>query len=78
NDTMTVSASSEEVGRVEGTLPVQADNPDRVAINIKYLLEYLKGKEGLITMGLTGKTSPVVLRYRSSPLVMVMPMNVQW
>ena len=78
NDTMTVSASSEETGKVEGTLPVQADNPDRVAINIKYLLDYLKGKEGIITMGLTGKTSPVAFRHRASPLVMMMPMNVQW
>ena len=78
NDTMTVSASDEETGKVEGTLPVQANNPDKVAINISYLLEYLKGKEGMITMGLTGKTAPVVFRHRASPLVIVMPMNVQW
>jgi DNA polymerase III sliding clamp (beta) subunit (PCNA family) len=78
NDTMTVSASSEEAGKVEGTLPVQADNPDRVAIDIKYLLEYLKGKEGMITLGLTGKPAPVVLRHRNSPLVLVMPMMVEW
>jgi DNA polymerase-3 subunit beta len=77
-DTMTVSASSEEAGKVEGTLPVQADNPDRVALNIKYLLEYLKGKEGMITMGLSGGAAPVMFRHRSSPLVLVMPMNVQW
>jgi len=78
NDTMTVSASDEEAGKVEGTLPVQADSPNKVALNVKYLLEYLDGKEGIITMGLTGKTSPVVFRHRASPLVMVMPMNVQW
>ena len=78
NDAMTVSASDEEAGKVEGTLPVQADNPDRVAIHIGYLLEYLKGKEGIITMGLTGKTAPVVFHHRNSPLVLVMPMNVQW
>jgi DNA polymerase III sliding clamp (beta) subunit (PCNA family) len=77
-DTMTVSASDEEAGKVEGTLPVQADNPDRVAIDIKYLLEYLKGKEGIITLGLTSGTAPVVLRHRNSPLVLVMPMMVQW
>jgi len=77
NDTMTVSATDEEAGKVEGTLPVQADNPDKVAIDIRYLLEYLEGKEGMITMGLTGKTAPVVFRHRSSPLVLVMPMNVQ-
>ena len=78
NDTMTVSARSEEAGKVEGTLPVQADNPDRVAIDIKYLLEYLKGKEGIITLGLTSGTAPVVLRHRASPLVLVMPMMAQW
>jgi len=78
NDTMTVSAKGKEMGEAEGMLPVQADNPDRIAINIRYLLEYLKGKEGMITMGLTGKTAPVVLRHRASPLVLVMPMNVQW
>ena len=77
NDTMTVSASSEEMGKIEGTLPVQADNPGEIALSISYLLEYLGGKEGLITMGITGKTAPVVFRHRLSPLVLVMPMNVQ-
>ena len=78
NDTMTVSASSEEAGKVEGTLPVQADNPERVGLNIKYLLEYLKGKEGMITMGVSGRTAPVMFRHRASPLVIVMPMFVEW
>jgi len=78
NDTMTVSASSEEVGKGEGTLPIQADNPGRVALNVKYLLEYLNGKDGMITMGVTDLSSPVSFRYRSSPLVIVMPMNAQW
>ncbi|KKN86985.1 hypothetical protein LCGC14_0262540 [marine sediment metagenome] len=78
NDTMTVSASSKDVGKVEGTLPVQADKPDRVALNIKYLLEYLAGKDGMITMGVTGGTTPVALRHRASPLVIVQPMNAEW
>ncbi len=74
NDTMTVSASSDEMGKVEGTLPVQADNPGEVSLNISYILEYLKGKEGLITLGFSGGTAPVVFRHRGSPLVLVMPM----
>jgi len=77
-DMMTVSAKSEEMGEAEGTLPVHADNPDKVALDIRYLLEYLKGKEGMITMGVTGGTAPVMFRHRASPVVMVMPMNVQW
>ena len=78
NDTMTVSAQSEEAGKVEGTLPAQADNPNKVGLNIKYLLEYLKGKEGIITMGVSSGTAPVMFRHRASPLVLVMPMFVEW
>jgi len=73
-DTMTVSASSDEMGEMEGTLPVQTDTPGKVALKSSYLLEYLKGKEGFITMGVTSKTDPVVFRHRASPLVIVMPM----
>jgi DNA polymerase-3 subunit beta len=77
NDTMTVSAKSEEMGKIEGTLPVQADNPGGIALDISYLLEYLGGKEGYITMGITSKTAPAVFRHRLSPLVLVMPMFTQ-
>lgn len=78
NDTMTVSASDEEIGSVEGTLPVQADNPGKVALSKKYLLEYLDGKDAMATMGVTSLSAPVVFRHRSSPLVIVMPLNVAW
>ena len=77
-DTMTASASDEEAGKIEGTLPVQADNDGKIALSISYILEYLRGKEGLVTMGYTGLSSPVILRHRLSPLVVLMPMNVQW
>jgi len=77
-DTMTVSAKSEDLGEVEGTIPVQADNPGKIGLNIMYLLEYLKGKDGIVTMGITGQMSPIVMRYRQSPLVLIMPMMVQW
>ena len=46
NDTMTVSASSEEAGKVEGTLPVQADKPDRVGLNI--ITGHPEEKRGII------------------------------
>ncbi len=78
NDTMTVSASSKDVGTMEGTLPIQTDTPGRVALNVKYLLEYLAGKDGMITMGVTDLSSPVAFRHRASPLVIVMPMNAKW
>jgi len=78
NGTMTVSAKGEEKASVEATIPVQAQgDPGKVALNIKYLLEYLKGKTGMVTMGVTSSTAPVLFRYASSPLVLIMPMFTQ-
>jgi len=74
---MTVSAKSEE-NQVETTVPVEAQEPGRVAINISYLLEYLRGKQGLVTMGVKSQQEPVVFHYGTSPLVIIMPMFVQW
>jgi DNA polymerase-3 subunit beta len=76
-DTMTVSAKSDEMGNIEATFPVQAEDAGQTAINIRYLLDYLKGKEGLVTMGITSDKSPIVFRHRSSPLVIIMPMLVK-
>jgi len=75
---MTVSAKSDDMGEAEGTLPVQADNPGKIGLYYKYLIEYLSGKEGIITMGVSSGTAPVMFRHRASPLVLVMPMMVQW
>lgn len=77
-DAMTVSAQSEEKGKIEGTLPVQASNSGKVALSMTYLLRYLKGKEGLITMGFTQVDKPVTFNHRMSPLVVLMPMFVSW
>jgi len=78
NGTMTVSARGEEKASVEATIPVQTQgDPGKVALNVKYLLEYLKGKTGMVTMGITSPTAPVLFRYASSPLVLIMPMFAQ-
>lgn len=77
--TMKVSAKAEEKGEVEAKIPVEIQgDPGRVAMNVKYLLEYLKGKTGLVTMGVSSPQSPILFRYAASPLVLIMPMQVQW
>jgi len=77
-DTMTVSAKGDDT-EAETTMPVTADGgPGRTALNVSYLLGYLRGREGLVEMGVSDETSPVLLRHGSSPLVLVMPMFVQW
>jgi DNA polymerase-3 subunit beta len=76
---MTLSAKSDEKGSVEAEVPVKAEGgTGRVALNAGYLLEYLKGREGLVTMGVTTETSPVIFRHGTSPLVLIMPLGVQW
>jgi DNA polymerase-3 subunit beta len=79
DSTMTLSAKSEDKGKVEADIPVKAEGgPGRTALNISYLLDYLKGKEGLVSMELTNETSPVLFRHDRAPLVLIMPMQVQW
>lgn len=76
---LTAIAKSEEKGEVRAELPAQAEGgPGRIAINVSYLLDYLKGREGVVTMGVRGAQEPVIFRHGSSPLVLIMPMFVQW
>jgi DNA polymerase III sliding clamp (beta) subunit (PCNA family) len=78
DSTMTVSARSDDMGGVETTIPVHTEsNPARIAINVNYLLRYLQGKDGLVTMEISGEQSPVLFRYSGSPLVVIMPMFLQ-
>jgi len=76
---LTAAAKSEERGEVRAELPAQTEGgPGRIALNVSYLLDYLKGREGVVTMGLRGAQDPVIFRHGSSPLVLIMPMVVQW
>lgn len=51
--------------------------PNRVALNATYLLEYLTGKQGIVSLTWTGNMSPVALHTRNEPRVLIMPMNVK-
>lgn len=76
---MTVSAKAKEKGEIEATIPVEIQGePGKVGLNLGYLLEYLRDKTSLLTMGVTNPSSPVTLRYGASPLVLLMPMMVEW
>jgi DNA polymerase III sliding clamp (beta) subunit (PCNA family) len=76
---MVLSTEDKGLGNIEVTMPAQALNgAGRIAINMKYLQEYVKGKSGLVTMGVTTVSGPALFRHSSSPLVVIMPMNVSW
>ena len=76
---MVLSTEDKGLGNIEVTMPAQALNgAGRIAINMKYLQEYVKGKSGLVTMGVTTVSGPALFRHSSSPIVLIMPMNVSW
>jgi len=76
---MTVAAKSEKKGTIEADISVQTvGESGRTALSVKYLLNYLKGREGLVVMGVRGTQDPVLFRHSTSPLVMIMPMFVKW
>jgi DNA polymerase III sliding clamp (beta) subunit (PCNA family) len=76
---MRLSVEDKGLSKAELTIPAQPlDGAGRIAINPKYLLEYVKGKSGVVTMGVTTLSGPVLFNYSNSPIVVIMPMNVSW
>jgi len=76
---LTASAGDKDKGKVEAGVPVVGEAvPGKVALNVSYLLDYLKGRQGVVRMQLKDEHSPVVFRHGQSPLVLIMPMSVQW
>jgi DNA polymerase III sliding clamp (beta) subunit (PCNA family) len=76
---LTVSATGEEQ-EIRATLDVirTQGEPGRTAINFAYLLRYLAGKQGIITLSKYPESAPLVFEYQNSPRVLIMPMFVQW
>ncbi len=77
---MEVYASAADIGDVSTKIDASAlDGPSHIAIDYKYLMEYLKGKDGLVTIGISTKdTRPVLFEYPSTPITLVMPKMVEW
>lgn len=79
NSTLSLSAQATETGEMKLSIPVQTEGGEgKIALNVNYLLAYLRGKEGLVEMCVDTPSSPVVLHHPNSPLVVVMPMFVNW
>jgi len=76
---LTVSAKGDEreISATMDTLNTQGE-PGRTALNYKYILEYLSGKQGVVIFSKYNDTGPLVLQYQNSPRVLIMPMFVEW
>jgi DNA polymerase III sliding clamp (beta) subunit (PCNA family) len=67
----------QEISATMDTLHTHGE-PGRTALNQKYLLGYLSGKQGIVIFSKYTDTGPVVFEYQKSPRVLIMPMAVQW
>ena len=77
DDSATVSAKNDgqEVSTSFKTYSSEGA-PNKIAVNSSYLLQYLNGKEGIITIAWTGGTSPIALHSnKDDPRVLIMPMK---
>ena len=70
-------AKDQEVSSIVDTVHMQGEQ-GRVAINVKYLLEYFSGRQGIVTFTRYTENGPVVLEYMKTPKVLVMPMKIEW
>ena len=75
--TVSAKADGHEVSAKISVLDVQGA-PNRLALNVKYLIEYLSNKDGIVSLSWTGNTAPAAFECGKSPKVLIMPMAADW
>jgi DNA polymerase-3 subunit beta len=75
---MIVSAMGEDISAKTEMGVASNDTGGRIAVDVKYLLDYLSKKEGVVTLCITDENSPLLFRYGKAPVVVIMPMNADW
>ncbi len=73
-------ARATETGEVttQFRLLVPCTAAGRIAISSNYLVEYFKGQEGIVNMGVNSPSAPALFTTPGMPDVVIMPMFVQW
>ena len=76
---LTVSAQGADVGQTSVPIPVTSSEPGRTALNLGYLLQYFKGRSGVVTMAPSkDQAGPALFSHRGTPHTLIMPMHVEW
>ena len=76
NLTVSAKAEDQDISATVDTLNTQGE-PGRTALDYTYLLDYLSGKQGIVTVSQYDKTGPVAFQYQNSPRVIIMPMYAE-
>ena len=74
---VSAKGGDQEISSTIDTIHTQGE-PTRIAINQKYVLGYLNGKQGIITFSKYTESGPAVFEDQQSPRMIVMPMVVAW
>ena len=74
---ISAKGGDQEISSTIDTVHTQGE-ATRIAINQKYVLGYLSGKQGIITFSKYTKSGPAVFEDQMSPRMIVMPMQVAW
>ncbi|MFN3975375.1 MAG: hypothetical protein ACK4K2_08935 [Dehalococcoidia bacterium] len=64
--------------RVEATIPVQAEGEGKVALQKAFLVDYLRGILGAVTMGYRDPLNPVQFRAQGVATATFMPIGINW
>lgn len=76
DDQATVSAKDEGIDAESIISTINAEGvPNRFAVSISYILNYLKDKEGIVSISWTGENSPIAFKSLGKPRVLIMPMK---
>ncbi|MBA7642931.1 hypothetical protein ES703_50640 [subsurface metagenome] len=80
NDDTAIISAKHDGHEVESKVKVLSSQgaPNRVGLDARYLLDYLKGKDSIVTLSWVNLGSPVAFKHPNSPTVLIMPMNVDW
>ena len=74
---VSAKGGDQEISSTIDTVHTQGE-ATRIAINQKYVLGYLNGKQGIITFSKYNESGPAVFEDQQSPRMIVMPMQVAW
>jgi DNA polymerase III sliding clamp (beta) subunit (PCNA family) len=74
---VSAKGGDQEISSTIDTVHTEGE-PAKIAINQKYVLGYLNGKQGIITFSKYTESGPAVFEDQQSPRMIVMPMQVAW
>ena len=74
---VSAKGGDQEISSTIDTIHTQGE-ATRIALNQKYVLGYLSGKQGIITFSKYTESGPAVFEDQQSPRMIVMPMVVAW